>query len=430
MMEIMGFMQWWVALAGNLAAIGLAKKTFGLSKQHLSYESSDFIKHLLSQTKTQTPSAVINQLAHNLAPLQKQKVLELLKPFFSNATSSSEATAFALAKLMNQQQLEWLHPKTGVHHLPKLLDETKGFVTSLKASSLSQPAKKMAQVAGKLLSDVSKLKGWSIPMVMGLGYAYNFFSPIIIHKATTKIDKIQDYPGEDGLRPLKMTFEGKNNNEHPSQKTLFPYLKHSLKDGNVLPLLISMMPLPLVLGFFNTQKIATLGWKKAWTQPFKAGFSQRYLRLFQLSKGFPFATSQQISSIYAALIMSRIATARDGIEFRERTIDAFLGWSIWMLATPWLKTNFARWSDSSGKTKLLKAVGGLPALRSEQELLQLVKASPKVIHESVRRLKMVNYGALGSTLVLLGLVEPYIAIKLTEWQSKKQTHEARQAFNS
>lgn len=422
MMEIMGFMQWWVALVGNLAAVGLAKKTFGLSKQHLSYESSDFIQYLLnnSQNQVRTAKGLLHGLAQQLAPQNTQAVLSELKPFFANSKLGAEQTALNIAKLLKQQQLDWHHAPTGVHALPKLLDELRGFSQSLQQGLKAQPSRSAGQVATQLLQRVNHLKGWSIPMVMGLGVAYNFFSPIIIHKATTQLDKIQDYPGEKGLRPLKMVFEGKMPQDRPDQKTLFPYLKASLKQGNIWPAVVSLLPLPLVMGFFNTQKIATMGWQKAWTKPFTKGFGQRYLRLFQLGKGFPFATSQQISSIYAGLILSRIATSRDSIEFRERTIDAFLGWGIWMLATPWIKTKLAKRFDATGKTKLLKMLGDQPAIRTEQELLHLVNAPKRVIHESIKRLKIVNYGALASTLVLLGLVEPYVAIKLTEMQANKQ----------
>ena len=442
MMEIMGFAQFWPMMFAPLFAQLDSKKLMGQNfKQLPSINTLEYFKSLQQAGTFQKAfssnsrlEVFAQTLARNLAvannkPQAKQQVEALLTQFLKAGTQNANAneTAIGIAKLLGQGHLDVLL-QGQTHELPTLLSESQHLLNTVAKKSLGQTA--FNTTLARFTQGVLKHKAWTIPLALGVGLAYDFISPMLIQDTTRNLDRIDDYPGLKGLRNLKQVRKTPSQYDEDSHK--FAYVTKSIRHGNPIPLLISMIPLPLALGFFETKKIALQGFKAAFQNPFAKGFDKRFLKLFEFSKVFPFATSQQISSIYAMLILSRTASARNRIEFRERVVDAFLGWTIWMLATPKLQQVFAQWSDKTGKTLLLKMVNGIQQMKSTTEIERLIK-NPVVAKASRQMYTIIGFASMMSTIVLLGLIEPYFSIKLTEWQTRRElakaTPEKRMAPN-
>src|SRR5262249_17908863 len=111
-----------------------------------------------------------------------------------------------------------------------------------------------AQEALELVKKTNRFNALQIPICIAVGIAFNLVSPHLVHLITKKFFGFHDYPGEDGLRKL-------NKQDTAASKGMFPYLTQCLKHGNVLPLLVSLVPLPLIFGLFNTDKWANLSLK-------------------------------------------------------------------------------------------------------------------------------------------------------------------------
>lgn len=427
MMEIMGFAQFWpMAFAPLLAKLD-TKKLMGQSFQNLpSISTLDYFKTLqqagVFTASTQNRVATFAQtLAKDIA-VNHQPALGLVQSITSELLKylsqgkniktgiDANTAAINIAKLVGQDHLD-IAVKNQTHNLKSLLEESKHLLGALSTKG------SFSNTLARFSKGVMRHKAWTIPLALGVGLAYDFFSPMTIQSITRNVDRIDDYAGVKGLRTLKQVSKNPYSSEFNDTKR-FAYVQDSLKKGNIFPLLISLLPLPMALGFFETQKIALQGFKAAFQNPFSKGFGQRFLKLFEFSKVFPYATSQQISSVYAMLILSRIATARNKVEFRERSIDAILGWSIWMLATPKLQQVFARMSDKTGKTQLLKTVNGLQTMKSTVEIEKLI-TNPVVRKASRQMYSLIGFASMMGTIILLGLIEPYVSIKLTEWQTRR-----------
>jgi hypothetical protein len=287
--------------------------------------------------------------------------------------------------------------------------------------------------------------------------------PLFNHWVTRKVDDIDYYPGEIGLPtgkraqtqslqsnqiaesnpwgaavPLDVpAFQGslrvgeefsaflaakakatqalqQGGNQAGEEKRPFaPYVREALKDGNPLPLALTLLPIPFAVGMFDTVK-------RQFLNPFAKGFGGKWLKMYDFTKGFPFTTQQQVASLFALLIGSRLANARSGNEFRERLVDSMLGWGIWILATPFLKEQFAKRLDPTGKT-LWKTVDGQFKLRSMAEAEKLL--DPKLAAKTAGRLKWIGRGSTLITMVLLGIVEPLLAILWTKHRSERMANE-------
>ena len=151
------------------------------------------------------------------------------------------------------------------------------------------------------------------------------------------------------------------------------------------------------------------------------GFLQNQIRLNQFSKVFPFTSQQQIASLYAALITSRLIFSRSDIEFRERLVDSvFLGWFVWILGTPFLKRTMATMSDKKNGTMLMKKVGDVMKLRSRLEIERLLPKNPRRLKTIASHIK-ISAGSLAATLFVLGILEPLVAMKWSMWQAKRSS---------
>jgi hypothetical protein len=272
--------------------------------------------------------------------------------------------------------------------------------------------------------------------------------PYAIRWVTRNVDQIEGYPGELGLaakparteRPaqaLSLTLQPHSvfsriqthmskpsTQRSPWARKLddwFPYLRQSLKQGNFAPTLITLATVPFGFGLFDTYDLKFMS-------PFSKGLGPKWANLMQFGKGFPFTTQQQMASLFALLITSRLSSARTGNEYRERLVDSGLGWAIWILGTPLIKKAFATLSDNTPnpahRTQLLKTldpkrglIGKAFRSRSEITLMETLATSPalKAMAQRTNRAHLaIDAASFALTLLLLGVVEPLIGIYWTK----------------
>ena len=86
------------------------------------------------------------------------------------------------------------------------------------------------------------------------------------------------------------------------------------------------------------------------------------------------------------------------------------------MGTPFLKRVFAKWSDNTSKSQLLKIVDGAKVLRSRLEIERLLPKTVQAV--TLRRFIGIGGASTALSLVVLGIVEPLIAM---QW-SKSQAH--------
>lgn len=278
-----------------------------------------------------------------------------------------------------------------------------------------------AKVAQNILEETAKVNRSRLGLGLGVALVSTLLVPYMNHILTRKMYKIDSYPGEKGLGTLKMVNE-------KEKKSFFewhmPYLTESLKNKKWIPAFLTSIPVFLFFGV-DTAKLSAGQWGKALL--FGKGYFKKLASMLQFGKGFPFTTQQQMASCYAFLIFSRLVSARTENEFRERFVDSLvLGWTVWILATPLLKRAIAKCWDVN---LLKKTADGATVLKSRLEIERLVH---NVKGSSVGRLVLGtgSKSTLGKyilmsgfatliTMFVLGIVEPYIAIKWTEWRALK-----------
>lgn len=253
-------------------------------------------------------------------------------------------------------------------------------------------------------------------------------APSLNHYITKKVSHTDDYPAAEGLfhKPTALKNPDgshsllKRLGKDATQRlqSIAPYVTQQLEDGNPLPLLVSAIPLSVATGIFDTVNLKL-------RKPF--GRSWKYL--YDFSKKFPFVAQQQIASLYGILIAARIFTARVDHEFYERVIDGVTGFSIWILGAPFLKKLYAMGSavftgDKQQDNPLIKRVGKFKrrVLRSINEIQLLPDAKLNGVSRDtlINRLKVAGRGGLVTNIILLGLIEPLIAIFLTKRRSDNQ----------
>lgn len=431
MMEIMGIMPDSLGLFAFAYGALSEKKSLLKGKQAFSNQFTDadtlssFNKLLVNKT-VKTPTEFIKQLAEHLSPEHAKQI----EPYLQQAIlkgglkgSDIEKYSTKIAQILKQNHFE-KSILGNTFSIETLLQDAAQFVKS--SSAFGNRSANWSQKAGKLLANTVKINRSRIMGALALGIIFNFSAPYLIQKLTRKIEGINDYPGEQGLRELK-TVDKKND----VKRGFLPYLRESLSNGNILPLAISLTPLPIIMGMIDTEKLASSGLKASWNG-FKPGLN-KFLSMMQFCKSFPYAGPQQMAMLYALVVFSRVAAARNGVEFRERVVDAFLGWSSWILMTPILKRIASKWFDKNHGTQLMKNVGGQLERKSEAEILNLIK-NPKILQKTLSRYTWINVGAILGTITILGFIEPYLSIKITEWQSRwmsnrrKQYHERAQRY--
>jgi hypothetical protein len=160
--------------------------------------------------------------------------------------------------------------------------------------------------------------------------------------------------------------------------------------------------------------------------------AKNFRRLFDFCKEMPFTSPQQIAAGFALLITSRLLSARTDNEFRERVVDSFAGWAIWIFGTPLIKEAIARSTDKNLlKTLEEKSKNGnwvkRTAIRERVELERLLPATNTAVKNAVKNRVLLNAGSTVVTMLLLGIIEPWIGIKWTQYNEKhKQSELAKQ----
>jgi len=401
MLEIMGAMPDGLGLVAAMLGIAWEGKKNAFSRKFVDLDTLNYFKSLTAGQSGGSASQFAAQLAKDISPHHQIKVASIISKW-----GCSEKAATDIAKLLGQNHFD-VAIKGNTYAMDVLLNDAKAFVSHLPKNN------GFWGQAGKLLEKTASINAVRIPLALGLGVLFNFSAPYIIQHVTRKVDKVADYPGLHGLKVLdKVSTTDKSH--HPG---LLPYLRRSFKHGNLLPILVSLAPLPIISGMIDTEKLALGGIRAAFNSPLKAGFLGRALKMMQFSRSFPFAGAQQMAMLYALVVFSRVAAARNSIEFRERTVDAFLGWSTWILFTPWLKHKASQWIDKTQGTMLMKTVHGETSRRTEAEILKLI-GNKALRAKTLSRFTWLNVASIASTIALLGVLEPYASIKLTEWQSQ------------
>ncbi len=344
------------------------------------------------------------------------------------------AVGTELAKALDFKQFEVTVGKRHIN-LKSLAEDWLGLVDELPAKihdaqSVTVGAKVFdRQTIHKFVRRTSRNRGVQLlALVAGLGATA--LAPIINHRITQKLDKTKDYPALRGLYKKPHEAKGKSDKYQPwldslgkdTRKTVeenAPFVMESLDEGNPMPLVGSLLPLVVAAGFFDTVN-----------RRFRFPGGGRFKQLYDYGKVFPYVAQQQIASLYAILIASRLFSARVDHEYYERVIDSIAGFSIWILGTPFLKQVFSMGagafdSERGGDNPLIKKVGqyGRRTLKSaaEVDLMSMGKAQKDKLKH---KLKLAGRGALVANIAILGLVEPLFAIFLTKWRSEKQQQAA------
>jgi hypothetical protein len=337
--------------------------------------------------------------------------------------------------------------------LPNLLSDMAAFLGHLQhnvqpgtGKALALPWQQQAQAA---LANTLQVKYLKLAC-LSVGFLLTFMVPYGIRAITRRLDKEDTYPGERGLKfaaqapvgssvglplgsagavsikakPTATIATDSNLSARHSQRAFtgfdpstastphngewwFPYLVKSIHRGNTLPMVMSMIPLLFTFGLFDTVT-------RRFKNPFAPGFFKYLRNAYDFGKGFPFTTQQQMASMYAFLITSRLSSTRSGNEFRERVVDSFLSWSLWILGTPLIKRAVSQVLDRTQGTQLVDATS--KRLRTRAEIQHLIQDGGKTLSRHVW------IGALSTvaTIIMLGLVEPYLAILWTKRNAQKQ----------
>jgi hypothetical protein len=232
----------------------------------------------------------------------------------------------------------------------------------------------------------------------------------------------------------------------------FPYLSRLVHRHEVGKLarvgILAGLPLIPALGLFDTveyklhlpgplNRLANgLSKSLSGTEISKAFTRKSFQRMYDFTKAAPFTTQQQMASFFGLLIVSRLLNARSGNEFRERTMDSYLGWGFWILGTPLYKKAFALMSDNGwfgAKTDLLKNRQLLEtgsffqraghflqkvAIRSEDEIKLFVE---KDLQKSTASMATkIGVGSFLLNVLMLGITEPLIAALWTQKSGRSE----------
>lgn len=415
-------------IAPGLVGMGigktLAKKTGTLNDKMIDDKALGVFEQLLKQSNS--PKQMVEALASELALNQPQQLPAITKQLMDcvnpNIPLNAEQAAVNIAKRLGKKELDVIVKGKGFMLDALLKDAAIVYqgVTPLAKSS------QFKTLALNLIKKTVENNHWMIPAGMAAGLGLTFAVPYLNLLLTRKLDNLKSYPAEMGLRPIEFDKNPLNQPyEKAPQKKSFSYVLRQIKEGDPLPLLVSLIPLSVTAGFVDTVKLSAGQWSKAFVNPLGKGFMKNFIGLNQFGKAFPYTTQQQIASLYAALITSRLLFSRSDIEYRERLIDSWaLGWMVWILGTPALKRFFAGRSDKLAGTQLLKKVGGAVMMRSRLEIEKLLPQNTatarKIAEKTLSKAMIIGPVSFLGTLLTLGVLEPLLAMRWSLSQAKAQ----------
>lgn len=329
--------------------------------------------------------------------------------------------ALNIARTMGIEQLDVVLDK---HHikipelmddLQRLNDEMVGKTTDLAKNSW-QPEAMLKRIKTTFRIKNIKLLG----LVAGL--TCTIASPLINHWITRTKDGVDYYPALDGLYAAE---ESKALNEAHQKKAeqkknwlsrwLYkngPHVTEQFDKGNLWPILGVVFPMsvPFWLDTVN---------RKVMKPSFK-----NFRNVLDFGKTFPFTTQQQIGSLFAFLIASRMFSSRNTDEYRERGIDSALGWGLWILGTPLIKNAAAKVSNLKGLVKESGLSGNKTVINSDE--VKLIKGiKPNEADKLVKMGKSIGRSSLFLNILLLGVIEPFISIFYTQFASEKRANKKR-----
>lgn len=275
------------------------------------------------------------------------------------------------------------------------------------------------KAAQGLVKRTQRLAGWATPLAYAAAFTFTVLVPVFNKKYTEKLDNTESYPGVKGLKELKPVNEGKKG----FFEEYLPHVTAEAKKGNYWPLALGLIPLPLAAGLVNNHSLNTGDLKNVWVNPFK-NFGRKLLRMFQFRKGFPFVSVQQIAALCATVMCARMLTVREGTEGRERLVDTYAGWALWIAAIPNLHKWIAGRIDKARGTKLTKHLpNGARVMREGNELATFFKKNTVAATQKI--LKPLDKWTFGIMVALMGIIEPLIAIKWTEHQIRKEQQQGK-----
>ena len=441
-------------IVSGLAAYGIGavadRKLGAFSNGFTDYPTMELFRDAAQNSPGE--QAFIKALAARIRPgdaqLQGQLRQGLTELWRNPAMAASEKGQLAerLGKSLKQEGFDLTIGKEAFK-LDALLDDLSLFSKQMRklgqqeSGNLAGTAgQKWQAVANGTLKNTLRIKNWKLACV-GIGLASTFAVPFINRWMTRRIDGIETYPGELGLRQnkpvapaaLRPAFKGgaqsavsrpgfaqfqaaraiASQSPTPAANPFAqacPYVNQSWQDGNKWPLLLAMLPLPFAAGLFDTVS-------RRFVNPFKKGFGKYLRNSFDFAKGAPFTTQPQMASMFALLITARLLCSRSGNEFRERLVDSGMGWVLWILGTPLIKKGIASVLDRRTGSQLLKSVNGKQVLRSRGEIQRFLTGA--VRETTLKKSIWLGAGATVASMILLGIVEPLIGILWTKRNAER-----------
>lgn len=437
-----------VIALGIAGAMNAAGKSRNMANAFVSKETLLLFQELAQGSPNQ--AEFLNRLARKISPEHAPEVVTQLKKAVASVGANGKAcektcedVAIAIAKKIQPTQKCLDRAIT----LSKASAEALGQTSRqswMTLDNLAEDAAHFAHNVSKtpqtsnwgtratnLLAETLKVNKARLPLSLGLAMGLTMAVPFLNRSITRKLDGTDMYPGEIGLRTGR---SWENPNKPNWWAHNFPYLHEAFGQGKAGAFLLSLLPLPFAFGLLDCNKLPTALLRGKLSEAVNwpnQGFGKRLSALLQFGKKFPFTTPQQIAACFAFLIFSRLITSRSEIEFRERLVDSFGGLLMWQLVTPMLKHTFARkWAPEG----LMKTVDGKPMMRTRTEVQRLVETGLGSKEQVVNKLKQLgtnsvmgkyvalSSASLGISLFVLGILEPYLAIKWTEWQVRQKNN--------
>ncbi len=405
-------------------------------------EHEGFIDRLSAHLLKDSPKRADFQNA--LLPIWKALPTRTEKPeaakVWANTTKTGQAKQ--LAKALDQTHFDL---KVGEHtfKLDNLLDDLRIFKDHMATRLPNGTGNAWAEAAQDSIKNTLTAKNWKLSAI-ALGMGATFAVPFANSMLTRWRYGINYYPGEMGLGQNRAK-PGTRGSRVPSRAGLqqpsinpsfkerleafgekrMPYVTRKLKDGNPLPLLAALAPLPFVVGLFDVSAREFVGPSilKLWNQT-----SRHKLRnMFDFTKGWPFTAPQQMGSMFALLITSRLMCARSDNEYKELMLDSAFGWGWWMVGTPVLQKFAGKaldkgWFPFVDKTQLMN--GKSVRTKAEIELLgelaekkltgEALKAEMAMIQRTMNASVWMRAMSMITTFGILGIGIPYAAIKMTQ----------------
>jgi hypothetical protein len=460
-----------VAIAGPLLA-HLTNLNDRMQKQFTgNFISQDFMEYISQSAKTlakklgqnkpldadQLLTALFTKLGKDLGQGQSPEVQTQLAMWFHPQSFKQylkPETSLAIKGLKNifggtttqfnsvdaENQLAQLLGKVGDHsvsvanqgNLTNLLSNVHKFQDKV-AGHFGQKGISLADLAKKLDSSVAVRQ--KMPLILGGIFLLNLLLPHLIQQSTRKNFGISTYPGELGLvQPqdgsTSVNYAAQTNHNH-----VFPFLSRALQAGNWLPLLGVALMLPAAVGVYRSGKLFSggrLNLKEGFALPKNlspkalSDYGKNWLKAHDFETSFPWAGEQQQATTYANTLLSRIATARSPIEFRERLIDSLLSYTAAFEMNSVIDKRIGRFiAEGKGafskglqhlmginQAKLFKPDG---SIRTLNEIYSM--ADPKVRRDTLTAKTWQGWAATLFTTLTMGVFEPILCIFLTSKQA-------------